>query len=227
MRVLGLLVLGAALCGNASALEASAGADTVNSSQVGINAKIDAANQITTSSINNIFNCGKNGQLYDSAHNVCVAVDEPLAKKIAACTTNKQFYNQSSGACMASAPDLTANLNTTNTNLGTVTALLNKVVACNTAKQFYSSATGTCAAGSGSIRQSYVSPIYNLTKNRNPQTYSLGVRDLCVINYIKGSTSQPRGGCHIQGSPGAGWTLTIESYDDSARWCQATCYDIQ
>lgn len=44
MRVLGLLVLGAALCGNAAALEASAGADTVDSSQVGINAKIGQPN---------------------------------------------------------------------------------------------------------------------------------------------------------------------------------------
>lgn len=71
----------------------------------------------------------------------------------------------------------------TNTNLGTVTALLNKVVACNTAKQFCSSATGTCAAGSGTIRQTYASPIYNIAKNRNPQTNGLGTRDLCVISY--------------------------------------------
>lgn len=89
------------LCGNANALETAAGADTVNSSEMGINVKIDAGNAITTSSINNIFNCGKTGQLYDSVHNVCITVDEPFAKKIAACTTNKQFYNQST---LASVP---------------------------------------------------------------------------------------------------------------------------
>jgi hypothetical protein len=65
------------------------------STALGINAKFNAANTITTSSINNVFNCGKNGQLYDYVHDVCISVDEPLAKKIAACTTNKQFYNQS------------------------------------------------------------------------------------------------------------------------------------
>jgi hypothetical protein len=149
MRVLGLLVLGIALCGNAMALETSAGADTVNSSQVGIDAKIEATNAITTSSINSIFNCGKNGQLYDSMHNVCIDVAEPLAKKIAACTTSKQFYNQATGACMASAPDLTTNLNTTNSNLNSATSLLNAVLNCNRAHMFYNSATGACEGGAG------------------------------------------------------------------------------
>lgn len=220
MRVLAFIVLGMAFTSQAFALETSAGADTVNSSQVGINAKVQALNAITTASINNILNCQKGGQLYDPTANVCITVDEPLAKKIAACTTNKQFFDQNTGACMASAPDLTSQLDTTN-------ALLNKMLVCANAKQFYNSSTGTCAGGSASIVQTYVSPIYNLTKNRNPKTYGLGTRDLCVINYVKGSTSQPRGGCHIQGSPGANWTITIESYDDSARWCQATCYDIR
>ncbi|MBS0232527.1 MAG: hypothetical protein JSR99_03465 [Proteobacteria bacterium] len=220
MRILGCFALGIVVCGNAMALETSAGADTVNSSQVGITAKIDATNAITTAGINQILNCQKAGKLYDPTTNTCIAVDEPLAKKIAACTTSKQFYNQNTGACMASAPDLTTNLNDTNT-------LLNKIIACNNAKQFYNSAAGTCTGGSASIAQTYVSPVYNIAKNRTPQSHSLGNRDLCVINYQKGMTSQPRGGCQIGGSPGANWTLTIYSWDDSAIWCQATCYGIR
>lgn len=40
-------------------------------------------------------------------------------------------------------------------------------------------------------------------------------------------TSQPRGGYQISSSPGGAWSLTITSWDDSAYWCQGTCYDIQ
>lgn len=143
MRILGLLVLGAALCGNAMALEASAGADTVNSSQVGLDAKLNATNAITTATINQIMNCQKAGKLFDPSTSTCIAVDEPLAKKIAACTTTKQFYNQTTSGCMASAPDLTNNLNSTN-------ELVNKMASCNAAKQFYNPSTGGCmSSGSG------------------------------------------------------------------------------
>ncbi len=138
MRIGYYFVIALAMTCQAHALETAAGADTVNSSQVGINAKIDAGNAIITGSMNQILQCNMQGKLFSSTTNVCVDPTEPLAKKIAACTTAKQFYNQTTGQCQASAPDLTTQLNTTNT-------LLNKMIACNNAKQFYSSTTGACS----------------------------------------------------------------------------------
>lgn len=183
MRIVGCLVLGLMLSGQALGLEASAGADNVNASQVGINAKIDAGNAAMTAVLNKMLNCSKNGQGYSSTTDSCVGL-----------TTTQQ------------------------------TAMLN----CNNNKQFYNSATGSCAGGgNASITQSYVSPVYALIKNRNTQTYPLGTHGLCVLNLIKGSTSQPRGGCSIAGAPGGSWSVSIYSYDDSARWCQATCYEVQ
>ncbi|MBS0234514.1 MAG: hypothetical protein JSR99_13625 [Proteobacteria bacterium] len=221
MRVLGLLIMSAALSGNVMALEASAGADNVNSSQLGINAKIDASNQILTAGMNQMLACNIQGKLFDSTANVCKDPGEPLAAKIAACTTNKEFYNQATGDCMASAPDLTDSLNNAN-------ALLTKMLACSNAKQFYNSTTGACSGGgSASLKQVYVSPVYNLAKSNKDKTYTLAKADLCVLNLVKGSTSQPRGGCTIAGVPGGTWSVTISSYSDSARWCQATCYDLQ
>jgi hypothetical protein len=141
MRAFGFIVLSLALsCGSAAALETSAGTDTVNASQVGLNAKIEAGNAAITGTINQIMACGRGGELYDSVAHTCVSVDEPLAKKIAACTTNKTWYNQSTGACMPSAPDLTASVTSTQ-------ALLTKILNCNANKQFYSQATDSCVAG--------------------------------------------------------------------------------
>lgn len=185
MRAIVCLVLGVALTGNAMALETSAGADNVNTSQVGINAKIEASNAITTATINQVLTCGKSGQLYNSTNNTCVTVDEPLAKKIAACSTNKQFYNQNTSACQDSAPDLTGQLNTTNTNLGNAQSLLNKIAACNDAKQFYSSATGGCVSGAASVTLSS----YDITVG-SPGT-NLGRHIFCAS---EGSWGDPEGG---------------------------------
>ncbi|WP_414462401.1 hypothetical protein [Hyphomicrobium sp. DY-1] len=222
MRVLGFLIMSAALSGNVMALEASAGADNVNSSQLGINAKIDASNQILTAGMNQMLACNIQGKLFDSTADVCKDPGEPLAAKIAACTTNKEFYNQATGECMTSAPDLTNQLNNTN-------ALLTAMANCYNARGTFNVATGVCSASSrsASIKQVYVSPVYNNTKSKKDKTYSLGTADLCVISLVKGSTSQPRGGCTMAGVPGGTWNITISSYSDSARWCQATCYDFQ
>ncbi len=47
-------LLAFALCGHVNALEASAGADTINTSQVGINAKIDASNSLLEAAVNGL-----------------------------------------------------------------------------------------------------------------------------------------------------------------------------
>lgn len=146
MRVMAVVVLALAMCGNALALETSAGADTVNASQVGISAKIDASNAVITSGLNAILKCNQDGRFYDSTHNVCIDPTEPLAKKIAACTTNKQFYNQTTEACQSLAlpPDLTTQ---TNSNTSLIKAVLN----CNQNRQFYDQTTGACVSGAGGV----------------------------------------------------------------------------
>lgn len=54
MRMIGYLLVGVALTGNALALEASAGTDTINASHVGINAKIDASTSLLQSAVNGL-----------------------------------------------------------------------------------------------------------------------------------------------------------------------------
>lgn len=146
MRVLACVILGLVMCGKAFALEAAAGADSVNSSQIGINSKIEASNAVLTAGMNQILKCNQDGKFFDSQHNVCTDASEPLAKKIAACTTNKQFYNQTSDSCQSLAvpPDLTTQ---TNSNTGLINAMLN----CNKNKQFYDQTTGACISGAGGV----------------------------------------------------------------------------
>lgn len=119
MRVLGLLVLGAALCGNAMALEASAGADTVNQSQVGINAKIDANTAILKSAISSVTNCGAKDKIYNFATNTCTTVvtseADPVAmpkvNAITQCGDGNKFL-RSNGTCSAAMPpDLSTQVN--------------------------------------------------------------------------------------------------------------------
>lgn len=83
---------------------------------------------------------------------------------------------------MASAPDLISQLNATNANVGNATALLNKMLACSNAKQFYNSATGGCSGGPAAITRTYVSLVYNVT--RNPQTDRLGSAT-CASSILK------------------------------------------
>ena len=94
-----LLVIGALAAPSANALETAAGADTVNASQVGINAKIEAVNAITKAGLNQILTCQKSGKLFDVTTGTCIAVEETLAKKIRKCSElntrqrNLLYYN--------------------------------------------------------------------------------------------------------------------------------------
>lgn len=64
----------AALATTPFALEASAGADTVASSQAGLNAKIEASNTALSSVINQILACNRDGKLFDSVSGACKEV---------------------------------------------------------------------------------------------------------------------------------------------------------
>lgn len=212
------MMMGMVACGNVVALETSAGTDTVNSSQIGITAKVDAINAVTTASINDILNCQKSGKLFDPTTDVCIAVAEPLAKKIADCTTNKQFYNQNTGACQPSAPDLTTNLNDTN-------ALLNKMIACNNAKQFFNSSTGTCyASGSAKVAISYSTSVHA----KNGTKYSPYVTaDYCSLAYAAYDFTGHAASCTVQQS-GNQWRVRAKSNNSSCTAdCQLVCYTMQ
>jgi hypothetical protein len=213
MRILAYVALGLMVCGNAAALETAAGADTVNASQVGINAKIEAGNAILTSGLNNILKCNQDGKFFDSLHNVCTDPTEPLAKKIAACTTNKQFYNQTTDSCQSLAlpPDLTGQ---TNSN----TSLINAIVNCNNQGKFYNSGTGTCAgAGGGVSAAATVACTGKASQGQcaTPQCPAGYYLSGCSIGsgqtgYVE---AQPNGnGCYCMWSHGGGGNLSCWAY---------------
>lgn len=83
MRIIECFVLSLMLSGQALALEVSAGADNVNASQVGINAKLDANNAALTAVLNKILNCSKTGQSYNSTTDSCVSVAVDLTDALA------------------------------------------------------------------------------------------------------------------------------------------------
>lgn len=60
---------------SANALETSAGADTVTSSMIGINAKMEAGNAALTSVINKVLECGKQKELFDPMSKSCVQAE--------------------------------------------------------------------------------------------------------------------------------------------------------
>ncbi|MBS0234513.1 MAG: hypothetical protein JSR99_13620 [Proteobacteria bacterium] len=121
MRFFSLLILSAALTGNAFALEASAGADTVNTSQLGIDAKLNAINAATTAVLNKILNCAKTGQSFDSASDACIGLTKTEQQTLLSCNKYNQFYNNTTGTCAsgsASKPELVrvAHFSTSNSN---------------------------------------------------------------------------------------------------------------
>src|SRR5260221_615973 len=72
------------IAGSAMALETAAGTDTVNTSQVGINAKVDASNVILKTGISQITACGPQGKLWNGS--ACAAAAGTSAG------TPMQFY---------------------------------------------------------------------------------------------------------------------------------------
>lgn len=218
MRVLGFAVLGLAMCGNVVALETSAGTDTVNSSQIGIDAKLDASNAFFKTALNNMLDCNKNGQLWTSAG--CVAVDEPLAKKIADCTTNKKFYNQNTGACMDSAPDLTAQLNSTD-------AVISKLIACYNAHGTFNASTGQCTTSGSSVKLA-ISTSSQASASKGQTKYSNWVTaDFCTLGRAGYDFTGKYAQCTVQHS-GAQWR--VEAYSNSSKssaTCMLLCYTQQ
>lgn len=81
------------------ALEATAGADTVNASQIGLDAKVNASNAMLGVSINKILACEKNGQTYDSVHDQCVGLTEAQLTAMQNCAKNGQAYDVTTDAC--------------------------------------------------------------------------------------------------------------------------------
>lgn len=111
MRVVGYLVLGVALAGNAIALEASAGNDTVNSTQVGINAKIDASTSLLQSAVNGLTNrikvCSNKQALYSPGNmsadpDGCVPITVDLTDALA--NKDIQLYKDYKTASVAIPP---------------------------------------------------------------------------------------------------------------------------
>jgi len=213
MRSFLSVMLAIALCGNAAALETSAGADTVNASQIGINAKIETVNAVLTAGINQILKCNQEGKFFDAEHHVCIEPSEPLAKKIAACTTNNRFYNQTTDACQSLAlpPDLSAQ---TSSN----TSLLNAVVNCNNQGKFYNSATGGCGGGNGGVNDAVTrSCTQKASKGEcaTPQCPAGYFLSGCSIGsgetgYVQ---AHPNGnGCHCAWSHGGNGNLSCWAY---------------
>ncbi|WP_414463301.1 hypothetical protein [Hyphomicrobium sp. DY-1] len=182
------------------ALEASAGADTVNSSQIGINAKLDASNAITTAGLNYIFNCGKDGKFFDSVHGICITVDEQLAKKIATCTTAHAFYNQGTDKCdtVVIPPDESTNVA--------------NILAC--AKQGKVFNGTACVAFNGSKpKLAYTKNVATSVGNNVAKASALGVHDLCIVTNHDYGSGKGRGGCFDQRSPGASRTGHTVNHD--------------
>ncbi|WP_423415860.1 hypothetical protein RLW55_05940 [Hyphomicrobium sp. B1] len=207
----------AAAATSSSALEASAGADTINASQIGLNAKIEAGNTVLQTGLNNVIACNKDGKLWTASG--CIPVDEPLAKKIAGCTTDKKFYDQNTGACMDSAPDLTAQLNTTNDTMA-------KLIACYNAHGTFNASTSQCASGgSGAVK--VVGTYGSTMKNKNSTTIGPYKADLCMLSYQWTSAfDNPVLGCKITGGPGAWKLTTISSYSRQQQSCSITCFNL-
>lgn len=207
----------AALATTSSALETAAGTDTVASSQVGINAKVDASAAVLQTGLNNIITCNKDGQLWTA--DGCVAVDEPLAKKIAACTTDKRFYDQNTGACMNSAPDLTNQLNATND-------MMSRLIACYNAHGTFNASTGQCASGGSGTLQlvgTYTSNAKNSIVTTGPYK-----ADLCVISYTYMSAfDNTVGGCQVTGSPWSWTMVTNGKYSRENASCSVTCFNLK
>jgi hypothetical protein len=187
MRMLTCLIAGMAFCGNAMALETAAGADTVNSSQVGINAKIESSNAITSSAISRITNCGKDGKTYDAVHNVCVGETDPVAtpgvNKIFACGNGNKIAH-SDGTCSGSIPpDLTNSLKTTNGNVSTLQGQVIAIVNCGAqGKLFNGIACASVAPHTWSFN-------YYDIKNGNASAVEIGWHNWCASAGINGGST--------------------------------------
>jgi hypothetical protein len=125
-----------ALASTASALETAAGADTVNSSQIGINAKLDASTAVLKQGISQITNCGAANSIFKPGTG-CVPVvtleTDPVASaqlaNIFTCG-NANKIAHSDGSC--SDPNYVAN-----------------ILTCNKNQQFYDPDSNSCKSASG------------------------------------------------------------------------------
>lgn len=145
---------------------------------------------------------------------------EPLARKIAECTTTKKFYNQNTGACMDSAPDLTSQLNTTND-------LMARMAACYNSHGTFNKTTGQCTAGNGSGNLEMVDTYSATAKNRIVTTGPYKA-DLCVLSYTYMSAfDNTVGGCQVTGSPGC-WKLATNGKNSRENAsCAVTCFNFK
>lgn len=218
MRVLAYVALGLMMCGQAASLETAAGADTINASQIGIDAKLDASNAYFKTALNNMLDCNKNGQLWTSTG--CIAVDEPLAKKIADCTTNKKFYNQNTGACMDSAPDLT-------TQLASTDNIITKMAACYNAHGTFNTSTGQCTTSGSSAKLAFTWSTEVAASGGQTKYSNWVTADICTLGRAGYDFTGKYAQCLVQNS-GTQWR--VQAYSNSSKssaTCQLLCYTMQ
>ncbi len=216
MRVLLFAVAMMSCAGNLRALETSAGADTVNASQVGITTKIDSSNAILTTDLNQILQCNLQGKLFNSTTSACADPTEPLAHKIADCTSAHNFYNQTTEQCEASPPDLTNEVTSATTD---ITSML----ACSANAQFYNSATKTC------VRPQLVSAGSKTVQTASQNSAASGTvkgPQVCVVTN-DGRWGSGNGNCTVSGSPGGTWTVKATSGEDTNIQCSMACYNFK
>jgi hypothetical protein len=214
MRMLfSTLVAAFVLCTTASfALEQAAGTDTVNASQIGLNAKIDAGNKALLSVINQILACNRSNQLYDSSTNTCAPARASATDVTAIlnCGANNQFYNSATKAC-----------GTTRATDSDVTAILN----CNHNKQFYDSATKTCVSAAST--KLTISSAETAEAEGTPKYTNWITADYCALDYVKLNLQGHSSNCSIERS-GSKWRAVATGKDSSNRaTCGIICYTQQ
>lgn len=220
MRIFGCLVLAFTLTGNAHALEASAGADNVNTSQVGINAKIEASNAITSVAISKMTSCAKLHALYDPNTNVCATVLTSETDPVASPNISKVFncgnankIAHSDGSCSSVLPPDVSNQVT-------------NIVSCNAqGKLFNGSGCADLPSGSKSKLVAVGGKIVQ-TPNQNASVATSMNADLCVLSN-DGRYGKGRGNCSVNGTPGGSWTVTATSQDGTNIQCSMSCYNLQ
>jgi hypothetical protein len=217
-------ILLAGLCtASAHALETAAGTDSVNASQIGINAKVEALNNISKAGIDQINKCGWDGKVYDSKHNVCVTITEtdPVAmpkvedlttkvNAINTCGNGNKFYH-TDGTC--SPID--------------INATLTSIFTCSKSGKFWNGTS--CVAPTSSDTPQLVAAggkLVQTTGSNQTKSGTVSGPQLCVVNN-DGRYGNGKGNCSVSGSPGGTWTVKATSQDGTNIQCQMACYNFK